>query len=554
MSLATCFLTATPILTHRPSLSRSTNTRPQHRRTLRCVLDERRSVDEKSTVTPSKRFYYFPTSEDVKPANYRVLPEDETEKPPRPPIHYTVPIIGYFLDLIRNEPTRQEKARRFGGIFTSSGFTTPMHHVTDYNAICEMMMDWQTFRSEGSSKKSVDMFGETAMILLDGERHTKARARFAPLFSAKVIPIYFEFVLKRAQEKWQYLSKQSASGKTMLLENELRDLYLAVGIQLTTGLTKNDLEYTKIIKLLSRLLLVFVSPRFGPIFDDAMKAREELIDIVSAQCQRLTVEFGDIIEEIREHGERALLGGKKAQRRPDVNMALLLLAAEEGIKPGVENDIKLYRSVSQKIYGLWVASYATSAVTSSCAIFEMLLNKDIMKIMRDEQEQIISESDGNRDVEYSQLAKMVKLESILNECLRLHPVVIGAMRKVSRDAEVFGKYIEKDSTVWFDYATAMLDDKYFANPDTFKWDRFLMNENSAPVPKVLTFGPPGMVHYCQGWQFAYMLMKTTFAIILREYTLMLDPNASTKYAVFPENLPKSKVAVSVIRPRELTVS
>lgn len=555
MAPSTCFLSVVPISTsiRRPSTTSSLDSRPLRRPTFRCVLDEPRQVERKKSVptksTSSKRFYSFPTGENATPANYRLLPDDEPNKPPPPPIHYTVPVMGYFIDLIMNRPTRREKARRFGGIFTSSGISVRMHHITDYNAICEMLADWETFRAKGSSPKQIDMFGENAMNLLDGDDHAQLRSKFMPLFSAKLIAKSFQSVLRRAKEKWSELAAQSAAGKTVLLETQFRQLYLASGIELTTGLTTDDVEYPRIIDLLTQLALVFVSPRFGFVFDNAMKAKAELIQIVSKVLQRINVKYGDTIEKLRTYGEEVFSIGGKSIGNSDVSMALLLLAAETRIQPGVENELSVFSAVAQQIYGLWFASYATSAVTSSCAMFEILLDDNISKTLREEQESIISEANGARDVEYSQLGKMDKLESLLNECLRLHPVATGVVRRCDRDAEVFGRLIEKDSKVWFDFATAMLDDNYYPDAQSFKWDRFLKAEGKPPVPKVLTFGPPGAPHYCQGWQFAYMLMKTTFAIILREYTVVRDPKSSTKYAQFPENIPESKVAVSVIRPR-----
>ncbi len=425
-----------------------------------------------------------------------------------------------------------------------------MQFITDYNAICEMMNDWETFNCKNSSLNQVDMFGENSMTSLDGKEHAQSRAKLAPLFSPKVFPVYFQFILRRAAAKWNELARQSASGQIVRLDPEFRDLYLAVGIELTTGLTKDDVGYGKILDLLTRLTRAFSSPRFGPIFDDAMNAKEQLIDLVSVALQRVTVEQGDIIDKLRTYGEQVFTLGGKQLGKSEVNMALIMLASDADIKPGVENDLALFRNIAIAVYGLWFASFSTSAVTSSCAMFEMLRDPEILNVMRNEQEAIVAHANGERTIQYTQLTKMDKLESLINESLRLHPVAVGVLRRCARDAEVFGRRIEEGDTVWFDFATAMVHEGYYPDPESFKWDRFLKREGSPPVPRVLTFGPPGGPHFCQGSQFAYLLMKTTFAIMLRDYVVRLDPNASEKYAHYPENIPKSKVAVSEIRLRD----
>ena len=147
---------------------------------------------------------------------------------------------------------------------------------------------------------------------------------------------------------------------------------------------------------------------------------------------------------------------------------------------------------------------------------------------------------------------MVKLESVINETLRLHPAVWGAARKASRDVEVFERRIEKGDIVWFDFAGAMIDDGYYPDGEQFKWDRFLKQEGKKPAPKVISFSPPGSAHYCIGAQFAYLVMKTSIGELLRSYSVKLDPSASTEYSVYPENVPKQKIPVSDFTSRAQT--
>ena len=426
-----------------------------------------------------------------------------------------------------------------------------MHFVTDYNAICEMVNDWETFRTEGSSVPMETVFGKDALSLLDGEAHFRERTNLNPAFSPKVFPFYFDIIRRRASEKLAGMAKESADGNTVLLDPAFRDLYLAVTVEMTTGITSDESYYSRICELNRRLLLAFISPPYGPIFDDAIKARIELNGIISDVIQRAVKEKADIIEKLRMYGDEIFSLGSKEIGTTEVNVLLMLLAANKKIRIGVDNDPAVFRRLADLIIGLWIGGYSTSAPTSSCAIFEMLRDAELWEELRSEQENIINEHGGVGDVTYSQLSKMNKLESVIDECLRLHPVLYGIARKCTRDVEVFGRRIEKGALVWFDWAMAMLDDEYYADAEVFQWDRFLKQEGKPSVPKVLTFGPPGVPHYCIGSQFAYMLMKTTFAEILRGYTLKLDPAASTEYARVPENIPASKVAIAEIEARDV---
>ncbi len=544
MCSLSCFLVPTPVTTH-PTLTKNFETPSRRRNPLVCVLDEAKSRNPATADVPAKKkAYKFQISQNVTPANYRALSDEETSTLPPPPKHYTVPFLGYFLDLMLSKTARRDKVRRFGGVYTTSGLMSRMHHITDYNAITEMMNDPDTFRAAGADPKTVQLFTEEAVNVHDGEMHAQLRASFTPVFSRKAFPAYFQFVEKRVVAKWASVAREFANGEKVLLDPQFRDLYLAIMIEISTSITKDDDYYAQINALNKRLGFALISPEYGPIFEDAMKAKDELRDLVSGVIERVLVEQADVIKTLRSYGGEVIAQGSKDLGNTEVNMLLLWLAAETKIQIGVKNDPVLYQNLAMKIVGIWFAGFATSAITSSCAIFEMLRDRSLWNELVAEQEVIIAKNQGARRIEYSQLSEMVKLESVINEALRLHPVALGVVRKVNRDVEVFGRRIEKGDKVWFDFASAMIDDAYYPDGEQFKWDRFLKQEGRKPVPKVLTFSPPGAPHYCVGAQFAYMIMKTAIGELLRSYSVKLDPTASTEYSILPENVPKAKVPVS----------
>ncbi len=491
-----------------------------------------------------KKVYSFETSPNVTPANYRALSDDETSTLPPPPKHYTVPFFGYFFDLVLSKTALRDKARRFGGVYTSSGLFSRKHLITDYNAITEMMNDPDTFRAAGTDPRLVNVFGEQSLIVNDGEVHAKSRANFLPAFSRKVFPAYFQFIQKRVVAKWASIAREFADGEKVLLDPEFRELYLAIMIEITTGVAKDDEFYTQIRALYLRLNYGFLTPQYGPVFENAMRAKFELLGLVSSVIERVLIEQAEVIEALRSYGDDVIAQGSKELGNTEVNMLLLLIAAEKGIQTGVKNDPVVYQSLAQHIVGIWFAGFATTAVTSSCLFFETLRSPSLWNELVAEQEDIIAKNQGARQIEYAQLSEMVKLESAINETLRVHPVILGVSRRVNRDVEVFGRHIDKGDIVWFDFASAMIDDAYYPDGEQFKWDRFLKQEGKKPVPKILTFSPPGVPHYCIGAQFSYLVMKTAIGKLLRSYTVKLDPTASTEYAVFPERVPKAKIRVS----------
>ena len=340
MTSIPCFLVRTPVIANHPSWTKNVEPASRRRNPLVCILDEAKSRKPATVDAPTskKKVYAFQTSQNVAPANYRVLSDEETSMLPPPPKHYTVPVLGYFLDLMLSKTARRDKARRFGGVYTTSGLIRRMHHITDSNAISEMMNDSDTFRMTGADAKLKDMFGEKSLIVNDGEVHAQLRANFVPAFSRKAFPAYFQFVQKRMAAKWASVAREFADGEKVLLDPQFRDLYLAIIIEITTGITKDDEYYAQINVLNKRFGKALVSPQYGPIFEDAMKAKFELCDLVSGVIERVLLQQTEVIETLRSYGDEVIAQGSKELGNTEVNMLLLLLAAEKDIRLGVKND------------------------------------------------------------------------------------------------------------------------------------------------------------------------------------------------------------------------
>jgi len=178
---------------------------------------------------------------------------------------------------------------------------------------------------------------------------------------------------------------------------------------------------------------------------------------------------------------------------------------------------------------------------------EMGFDDSIWNRLVEEQDGILKKTPGDdRSVKYDQIGEMKLLDSYLKEILRVHPVVPALVRKVANDFEVFGKRVEKGDSVRFDYIAAMMDERYYPEPEKVMVDRFLKG-----APPVLTFGAKRSPHHCVGEATAKMMMKTTLATLLRGYTMDLDKMQSraSKTIPIPDPGPPSDVLVNALTPR-----
>lgn len=532
-----------PFIVHPISLRRASR-----RRTTRCELKSEPALSAKSSALPK-------TSVKTKrpPAkHYRVLPEgiSEDARPPSPLEHVGIPLLGIVFEALMDYQCMEKRARQFGDVYYTNIMSGRKVFVAHHGAATEILRDAHVFRSADAFPNLKHMFGESTPTVLDGAQHTAARRLLSGVLSPRLFESYmptlrksFKYTLERAREKSQH-------GR-VIFDPLIREAFLGSMVEISAGLCIEDDRAAYIRQRFARVLNAFVGPTFGPVFRSGIKACEDTIDMLAEILKKTLVDHADTIERLRSmddeklavHGvqEIAKLGGN----------GLILSAARSGLRTGPRqtHDESVVRNVCRSLIGLWFAGYATAAATTCSAIFEAGFNKDIWNQLVAEQDALVEASEGEKDLQYEQLAHMPLLDSFIMEMLRYHPVALGVSRVTNRDVEILGKFVPANTHVFVDIRTCMHDERFYTNASTMDIQRFMKKENRPMPPKVLTFGGPSSPHHCQGAWLAKVQMKTFLGTLLREYTLQLDPNQSRKFRIIPEEAPWSGVKVSKFEKR-----
>ncbi len=335
-----------------------------------------------------------------------------------------------------------------------------------------------------------------------------------------------------------------------MLDPVFRKHYLSIIVEMTTGIDMDSEMASFISSKFFTLTFAFFSPPFGPVWDKGMKARDEVLEILKDVVKRSLSENKDTIEKLREYGENLCFQGSKDIREGEVNV-LLIAIANSSLKTGddEESDHDVIEDLANLILLLWFAGYATSAATSSCAAFEMGMDREIWNKLLEEQERIIAAA-GDKEVQYSQVtSKMPLLDSFITEMLRMHPAAGGVLRVATRDVSILGRYVKAGEKLFLDFMGSMRDPHMYPDPDTVVIDRFVKKEAKPSPPRVIAFGGPGSPHYCLGAALAKVLMKTTLSVLLRNYLVEMDPNQSKRYTIIPDATPASNVVVQKFEKR-----
>ncbi|XP_026729387.1 cytochrome P450 4C1-like [Trichoplusia ni] len=130
---------------------------------------------------------------------------------------------------------------------------------------------------------------------------------------------------------------------------------------------------------------------------------------------------------------------------------------------------------------------------------------------------------GDRDVTKHDLPKLVYLDAVLKESLRLYAPVPLAARNVDSDIQIRNYTLPAGSTCVFSLYGINRHSMWGADVEEFRPERWLNPETLPKNPNAFaTFGIGKRV--CLGRSYSMMAMKTTLAHILRRYRVFGDIN------------------------------
>ncbi|KAJ5263364.1 cytochrome P450 [Penicillium angulare] len=212
--------------------------------------------------------------------------------------------------------------------------------------------------------------------------------------------------------------------------------------------------------------------------------------------------------------------------RPDV-FHWLIKAFEQGSK--TEQD---FLNLHGDTYLISVAGSDTTAATLSNVFFHIAKDSTLQDILR-------AELNENPDLFADQLSGIKLLNAVINETIRLHPVVPSGMQRMTppEGLQIGNTYIPGDVLVATPMHTLFRDERVFQYSNEFKPERWtthpeLIKDSAAFIP----FG--GGPYACVGKQLALMEVRRVVAEILTRYEVSFADSFTPMELVF-KNLPQN---------------
>jgi cytochrome P450 len=189
---------------------------------------------------------------------------------------------------------------------------------------------------------------------------------------------------------------------------------------------------------------------------------------------------------------------------------------KEGVKDHFFTDEQLYGAV----WDLWAAGQETTSTTLAWVLYYVTYFPDIQAKIQKELDSFVG---SDRLVTMNDKPNLPYINAVINESQRYGNIgPINLFHRTLEDIEIHGYKILKNTTIVDNFATVMMDQRYFDNPEKFNPNRFI-DENGKFVTKSEVF-PFGIgKRACLGEGLARMELFLFTANIFNQLKLTQNP-------------------------------
>nr|UVC58039.1 CYP706V8 protein [Isodon rubescens] len=225
---------------------------------------------------------------------------------------------------------------------------------------------------------------------------------------------------------------------------------------------RRDKMISELVQLVSEMLELLIKPNISDFFP--FLERFDLQGVVrdaTALVKKVEAIMDDVIDERikNPHAEKVEEG------RKDFLQTLVDQMQDES-----NNGSLGMVQIKAMFINILLGGTTSTSTTVEWTISELLKNPSMMKKVQQELNEVVG---VNNIVEESHTTKLVYLDAVLKEALRLHPIgAILVPKRPSESCTVAGYTIPKDSTVFVNVYAAHTDPAGWDNPFEFRPERF----------------------------------------------------------------------------------
>jgi cytochrome P450 len=411
-----------------------------------------------------------------------------------------LPLLGMMPEMISDMlGLFTNTAREFSGIAQFKLLNKSYLLVTNPDYVKYILQDNHKNYIRGRSVETGRVLLGNGLPLIDGDFWLRERRMLQPAFHRERLGKLTNVatnVIDTFLQTWEVKSK---SNQTLDLDDEMMRLTLTVIIKSMFGADIDDkiqsLSYA--FNVASRFMLwrsqqMWRLPLSVPIprhveYNHALKTLNDTIY--------------PLIADGRNHPKDDLLGMMLEMRDAD---------SGEGLSDQQARD---------EVVTIFFAGHETTAATLSWAFYLLTRHPKVEERMRAEIESVLN----GRLPSVTDLPKLVYLQQVINEVLRLYPAAYLFAREAIVNDVLDGYRIPANTLIFLSPFVGHRDPKYWPDPERFDPDRF-SPEQVASRPRHVYYPFGEGPHVCIGNNFALMEMQLILSMALQRFQLQLVPD------------------------------
>uniref|UniRef100_A0A1B0GBF4 C3H1-type domain-containing protein n=1 Tax=Glossina morsitans morsitans TaxID=37546 RepID=A0A1B0GBF4_GLOMM len=405
---------------------------------------------------------------------------------------------------------------------TTSETKVPLLLIMDLNLIKNILVkDFQCFSDRGLFHNERDDPLTGNLLLLDGDAWRMLRQKMSGVFtSGKVKVMFFTIVnvAERLEQACDFIVNKGAG------QIEVKDLCArfttdVIG-ECAFGIECNSLHDPKCkFRKMSRKLLE--SPRYSLFIQSLIFTNPNLARRLRMKAfgKRTTDFFMGVVRETIK-----LRRANQIKQNDFMDLLIDLIDKREKLlKQGqrveeadMTSGLTFEQACAQAIV-FFLAGFDTSSATMSFCLYELALNPDIQRKLREEILTVLEKY--NSQITYESLKEMTYLEQVFNETLRKYPVVPLLPRVCVKDYRLPNSdlALEKGLGIIIPIDAIHNDPEYFEEPEIFNPDRFSSAAiaQQHPAFSFLPFGEGP--RNCIGMRFGKLQTQIGLITMLRKF-------------------------------------
>ncbi|KAL9913756.1 putative cytochrome P450 6a13 [Glossina fuscipes fuscipes] len=394
--------------------------------------------------------------------------------------------------------------------------------IMDLNLIKNILVkDFQYFSDRGSFHNVRDDPLTGNLLLLDGDAWRMLRQKMSGVFTSGKVKHMFSTIVdvaERLEQACEFIVNEAAG------QIEVKDLCArfttdVIG-ECAFGIECNSLQ-DPMCKFRKMSRNIFERPRYSLLIQSLIFTNPDLARRLRMKAfgKGTTAFFMGVVKETIK-----LRKAKPTKRNDFMDLLIDLIEKREKlVKQGqrIEEDdmssgLTFEQACAQAIV-FFLAGLDTSSATMSFCLYELALNPDIQRKLREEILAVLEKY--NSQITYESLKEMTYMEQVFNETLRKYPVAPLLPRVCVKDYRLPNSdlILEKGLRVIIPIDAIQNDPEYFKEPEKFNPDRF----SSAAMPQThpaFSFLPFGEgPRNCIGKSFGKLQAQIGLIMMLRKF-------------------------------------